>query len=65
MKNTAEEMVYSDQNLEELIRHNIGVMEKKPSDSSSIHMIEKFGKNSLLSPILLNYLFVIESDYFS
>jgi hypothetical protein len=53
----------SDNNLETLIRHNIGLLKNTEtlSDLSKL-LVDKYGKGTLFDPVLLNYVFVIESE---
>lgn len=53
----------SDNNLESLIRHNIGLLKtSEPLSDLSKLLIEKYGKGTIFNPVLLNYVFVIESE---
>ncbi len=46
----------------DLLRYNLNIYQIKPENNNSKKMIEKFGKKNILDDVLVNYIFLIESE---
>lgn len=53
---------YKDECVAEFIAHSLNLLEKQPENECSKEIINRYGKNEIFEPILLNYLFLIEGS---